>query len=124
MALRRALVREMPANDRQMGIWRTDWADGSVLTLTAPEGRGVLADQRPCDDHLSKIRGAPASEAAVAVSRCRGVAGQPGPPGQDTGMRFSGSTNGMGTTVAARLPHSVSTRRDVPSALSSIGTQQ
>jgi len=39
-------------------------------------------------------------------------------------MRLSGSTNGIGTTVPVRRPHSVSTRTFVPFCAISIGTQQ
>src|SRR5262245_25321781 len=41
---------------------------------------------------------------------------------QDTGIVFSGSTNGIGTTVAARVPHSVSTVTGWPSVLRSAGS--
>ena len=50
--------------------------------------------------------------------------GHCGPRSYDTGMRFSGSTNGMGTTVALRSPHSEPTRNVEPGADSSVGTQQ
>ena len=43
---------------------------------------------------------------------------------QDTGIRFSGSTNGIGTTFAVRVPHSVSTVRVVPGRARVVGTQQ
>lgn len=43
---------------------------------------------------------------------------------QDTGIFFSGSTNGIGTTFAFRFPHSVSTVSVVPLAASAVGTQQ
>ncbi len=43
---------------------------------------------------------------------------------QDTGICFEGSTNGIGVTVADRVPHSVSTRTIRPSTLSSDGNQQ
>jgi hypothetical protein len=36
---------------------------------------------------------------------------------QEIGIDFSGSTNGMGTTVAVRVPHSDSTVTVRPSAL-------
>ena len=39
-------------------------------------------------------------------------------------MRFSGSTKGIGTTVALRSPHSVATRSVEPGAARSTGTQQ
>ena len=42
---------------------------------------------------------------------------------QDTGIVFSGSMNGIGTTVAVRDPHSDSTSSRVPVAASSVGTQ-
>ena len=42
----------------------------------------------------------------------------------DTGIRLSGSTNGIGATVAIRRPHSLSTRTFEPSLASSVGTQQ
>ncbi len=43
---------------------------------------------------------------------------------QETGIRFWGSTNGIGTTVAWRSPHSLATSSRVPSATSGDGTQQ
>ena len=42
----------------------------------------------------------------------------------ETGMCLSGSTNGLGTTVAVRGPHSVSTLIFVPLAAISVGSQQ
>ena len=45
-------------------------------------------------------------------------------PPQETGIRFSGSTNGMGTTVPVRGPDSLWTRTFEPAAASSTGTQQ
>src|SRR5918992_1434247 len=40
----------------------------------------------------------------------------------ETGILFSGSTKGIRTTVAPREPHSLSTFRDVPTSLNSMGT--
>src|SRR4029077_9908263 len=46
------------------------------------------------------------------------------PPCYETGIRLSGSTNGMSTTVAVRAPHSVSTVTVVPFDDNSLGNQQ
>lgn len=43
--------------------------------------------------------------------------------GYETGIVFFGSTNGIGTTVAVRVPHSDSTSSTVPVSDSSTGTQ-
>ena len=42
----------------------------------------------------------------------------------DTGIRFCGSTNGNGVTVAVRGPHSLATDTVVPGAVSRVGSQQ
>jgi hypothetical protein len=41
----------------------------------------------------------------------------------DTGICFSGSTNGMSTTTAERFPHSDSTPSEVPRSAYCVGTQ-
>ena len=84
-----------------------------ALELARPSGN-------PLRTRRSRRRSSPAEAAPGGCRRC----GSSGRIPQDTGIRFSGSTNGIGTTFAARFPHSVSTVSLLPGSAIAVGTQQ
>lgn len=104
-------------------------SDGGMLELRhlAPRSlqrpmRGLsLATAAPSRHRCSpELRSGPVGPLAAAESQpvLSPATGQP------IGMRFSGSTKGIGTSVAARVPHSVSTAIGTSPPASEVGSQQ
>ena len=84
-------------------------------------GDDASASRQPSSHKKQKRRRPSPREAASGGCRRCGSSGR---IPQDTGIRFSGSTNGIGTTFAARFPHSVSTVSLLPGSARAVGTQQ